>query len=119
MGRGQHNLNSYLNILESHLHDNSFKLPAPLSTVSLDVDPSRISLPTTVGSANPQLWLPSQVAALLADPVQLQLPRSQWPEPLPHGCLRVKESVELQLYERLLETGVCGLVEDAAIPRDA
>ena len=78
LGRGQHTLNSYLTILEGHLHDNSFKLPAPLSTVSFDVDPSRISLPTTVGSANPQHWLPSQVAALLADPAQLQLPRDQW-----------------------------------------
>ena len=116
LGRGQQRLITALTELEL----GSLHVADPFSkgaSCALSVDPSRVSLPTEVGTCLPELWVPDHLKWVLSRPSDLVLPEDAWPSPLPVPCHMISPENERVLVSRMLKIGMGVLVPEAQVPR--
>ena len=95
VGRGQAKLVEVLSSLEMSGRDPASSLPGDFETVAMEVNPAKVSLPTTVGQCDPTQWLPPSLGRFFSEPDLLELPIDDWPSTLQRPCHMISEADEM------------------------
>ncbi len=117
LGRGAKTLLSMLNQFSEHWDHEStmFECDEALLTTSQDVRVGDLRLPDVAGNIQAAHFLPEAHRKVFDSKPQrvISIPPSQIPKP----CLHVAPAEEASLRRRLLDTGMCVVIEESLIDR--
>ena len=85
----------------------------------LEIDPTRVSLPKEAGSCNPEDFLLGRHRREYRNLERLIKPEESWELPLPRPCFMISPENEKVLRERLVQSEMALLIDEAEVPTDS
>ena len=117
LGRGLEHLEKLVKVIKNSDYKPGLQQLSEDISSAMDVRPSRMSLPEKAGIINPADHLKGSHLKAFENMLE-EVPHSVPPDPPTKGCFKVTPNEIVEVYSRLLESGVATLIPEKMALRD-